>query len=338
MYPRLANDEDTDMRSSTALVFAVTCSVAFVAVAPAFRLGVTAPVVVASTPTPAPDDPASATSDTVSIYASLDLPSLRAHSGPAGTDGPRQFAAENVTIGNGPELTAANETANPSQWVGDVRVDINPVTRTITVRHDKEDCSFEVVDVRIDMPQITSIAVISDHLTQTNESVLGVTIDPTTSRLTWTAPRPGDTFLISGTSTFTYTPADNQPTTGQGAIASPALIGTLSGRQTTLVYVPSLPNASGAPADTDGSRTTSATDPAEPSSDTTPAPAVPAVPPAATPAPTQAPTTPVPTPGPDIPPPHPRIPGASTLQDQDTNVLGGAFSTIASWLAWPLGL
>lgn len=124
--------------------------------------------------------------------------------------GPRTFEVTGVVVGDGPELTVANATGtNPSNYCGDVEVDIDPVAQTITVAGGEEiDCWFEVVTVTITTAEIASVAVVSDGLTLLVDeetpgpaAVVQTAADGVTLTWTW----DGTTrFYPSGSSVFSY--------------------------------------------------------------------------------------------------------------------------------------
>lgn len=95
---------------------------------------------------------------TVSIRVELDLPSC--------CDGPRVFEVVDVPVGPGPELTVANEVANPSNYCGALNVDVDNVAQTITITPDtNETCSnFETAKVIVEGEGINSLTLVSDTL------------------------------------------------------------------------------------------------------------------------------------------------------------------------------
>jgi hypothetical protein len=141
----------------------------------------------------------------VDIYAALDLPSSSL--------GPRTFEVTKAMADDGPELTVENETSNPSDWCGDVKVDIDPGARTITVTRDQESCSYETAVVRIATNEIASVDVVSDELASRRVSegkpltAAGATLDVAVTSegvvLTWTSI-DGEKFYLDGVSVFSY--------------------------------------------------------------------------------------------------------------------------------------
>lgn len=164
--------------------------------------------------------PAAALTDPVDIYAALDLP----------TDslGPRTFEVAAVVAGPGAELTAADETANPSDWCGDMLVDIDPVAQTITVSADQEVCNFETAVVHIETAEIASVAVVSDGFAVATDGngdplVPGATLAIQTAAdgvtFTWTMIDTFD-FDNGGVSVFSYELVADQP----AAPATPVIV------------------------------------------------------------------------------------------------------------------
>lgn len=96
----------------------------------------------------------------VSIRAALDLPVN------ANSEGPVVFEVTDVTAGEGPELTEADLVENPSDWCGSVDVDVDPVSKTISIytAPDSEVCNFQTVSVTITSDQIGAITLESDTL------------------------------------------------------------------------------------------------------------------------------------------------------------------------------
>lgn len=94
---------------------------------------------------------------TVSILVQLDLPYGE------GSDGPIVFEVTDVPVGDGPELTGANEVANPSEWCGSFTVDVDNVDQTITIAPDVA-CDFQTASVIVEGEGIDSLDVVSDTL------------------------------------------------------------------------------------------------------------------------------------------------------------------------------
>lgn len=77
--------------------------------------------------------------------------------------GPAVFEVTDAAIGAGPELTGADLIDNPSEWCGNLTVDVDPDARTITVAAE-DDCSFTDVRVWVSSPEFTSVTLVSDDL------------------------------------------------------------------------------------------------------------------------------------------------------------------------------
>ena len=93
------------------------------------------------------------------IYVAIDLPTW-------GASGPREFETIGALVGAGPELTAADEIANPSTWCGviDVDIDLDAETITATVT---EDCYFEEIYIAAEIyggHTFETATVVSDAL------------------------------------------------------------------------------------------------------------------------------------------------------------------------------
>lgn len=80
-----------------------------------------------------------------------------------GDSGPRVLEVTGVTAGAGPEITVADEVDNPSDWGGNVLVDIDPDAQTITVEVEDQNC-YDIVQVEITTDEIASIQTVSDEL------------------------------------------------------------------------------------------------------------------------------------------------------------------------------
>jgi hypothetical protein len=77
--------------------------------------------------------------------------------------GPRVLEVSDVTPGDGPEITVADETENPDNWGGNVLVDIDPTNDTITVEVEEQNC-YDTVVVEITTDEVGSITTLSDEL------------------------------------------------------------------------------------------------------------------------------------------------------------------------------
>jgi hypothetical protein len=95
---------------------------------------------------------------TVSIRVELDLPNC--------CDGPRVFEVIDAPVGPGPELTAANQVANPSNYCGALNVDVDNVAQTVTITPDtSQTCSnFETATVTVKGEGIDTLTLVSDNL------------------------------------------------------------------------------------------------------------------------------------------------------------------------------
>jgi hypothetical protein len=77
------------------------------------------------------------------LYASIDLPDF--------SSGPMEFEALDVLVGDGPELTGDDLIANPSEWCGDIEVDIDLDAMTITVTGGDDFCNFQEAYVAVQL-------------------------------------------------------------------------------------------------------------------------------------------------------------------------------------------
>lgn len=77
------------------------------------------------------------------IYAAIDLPTFGS--------GPMEFEATDVLVGPGPELTGDDLIANPSDWCGDIEVDIDLDAMTITVTGGDSYCDFQEAYVAVEL-------------------------------------------------------------------------------------------------------------------------------------------------------------------------------------------
>jgi hypothetical protein len=111
--------------------------------------------------------PAQALDDPVDIRVEHDLDDSPA--------GPRVLEVTGVTAGAGPEITIADEIANPSDWGGNVLVDIDPDAETITVEVEEDNC-YDSVIVTITTDEIGSVTTLSDDLFEVSEEEGPVTL------------------------------------------------------------------------------------------------------------------------------------------------------------------
>mgnify|MGYP000898440427 CR=1 FL=1 len=108
---------------------------------------------------------------------------------------PRLFDVAGVTPGAGFELTMANQTSNPRPITGAVKVDLDPVAKTITVEMEESDC-MNHVDIAITSTEIASLTQLSDNLwTNPNpEKMAGAATSVTggVAHITWDAVNEDD--------------------------------------------------------------------------------------------------------------------------------------------------
>ena len=143
--------------------------------------------------------PATALDDPIDIRAELDLPNADF------TEGPRVFEVTGVTAGAGPELTGANQIANPSEWCGDIVVDVDPVAETITVDSD-EVCDFELATVRITGPGLGGLELVANDFGRDGAKGLDLTHtwDNSGVTLTWRTDTPGTSYRLNGSAVFSF--------------------------------------------------------------------------------------------------------------------------------------
>ena len=155
----------------------------------------------AAAPAPALVEPG-----TVDITATLDLPS------DPGGSGPKVFQALGVVPGDGAELTSADLVENPSDWCGDLRVDLDPVEQTARISADDQACYTEVVTLEITGWNTGGLHVLTDTLGSTEE---GVVVGATALEgeygdgylsLAWWATQ--DAFYTDGAAVLGYVTAD----------------------------------------------------------------------------------------------------------------------------------
>ena len=129
--------------------------------------------------------PASAIiTDPIDLWAGLDWRE------PGEDPMPREFEALDVTVGEGLELGADDESANPSGFCGDIAVDVVPQYQIVVVSNDDVMCNFTHVDVRIDAPQIASLVLLQDTFGDEggeDRAQLASTVGADGIHLSWTA-------------------------------------------------------------------------------------------------------------------------------------------------------
>lgn len=81
------------------------------------------------------------------LYVELDAPTADKGTGPHA--GPMVFSATNRLVGDGPELTGADLTSNPSDYCGDISVDVSLDPATVTITGGTEYCDFGSAYLRI---------------------------------------------------------------------------------------------------------------------------------------------------------------------------------------------
>lgn len=94
------------------------------------------------------------------LYVELDGPADDLY------DGPMVFSATNRLVGDGPELTGADLTANPSEYCGDISVDVSMDPATIVVTGGTGHCWFGSAYLRIVLHGATfgSVTLVGDSL------------------------------------------------------------------------------------------------------------------------------------------------------------------------------
>lgn len=143
--------------------------------------------------------PATALDHPIDIRVETDLPDLRV--------GPLVLEVLGVTPGDGPELTGANVIANPSAWLGTLRVDVDPVAETVTIDSDEVE-DFRLVTVRITSTEIADLALLSNTLGRHGDSGLELSYvaDGTDATLTWVTDTPNTSYDLDGSAVFTWSP------------------------------------------------------------------------------------------------------------------------------------
>ncbi len=141
----------------------------------------------------APAQAAHPTRPTVSIRAELDLPDQ--------DRGPKTYVANDVVVGSGVELSAANvQPGTAYRWSGDIKVDVNPTTKKVTIAADGTVWDFKTVKVWITSADLRFGAQISDTLmpgVPVKRSISGNKIS-----LSWDAGDHSEN--LSGTHEFSY--------------------------------------------------------------------------------------------------------------------------------------
>jgi hypothetical protein len=160
--------------------------------------------------------PAQALDDPVDIHVEHDLDDSGS--------GPRVLEANGVTAGPGPELTIADEIDNPSNWGGNVLVDIDPDAETITVEVEESNC-YDSVIVEITTDEIGSVTTISDALFAPEDEedgpvTLATSVVGGVVTLAWSSdeddcPSLGD---VGAQAVFSYGPAEPSASLAPAAV------------------------------------------------------------------------------------------------------------------------
>lgn len=139
----------------------------------------------------------------VSIRAVLDLP----HHSP--TTGAKVFRVDGTTVGEGVELRPSHVVAGTeSRWGGDIKVDLDPNTRTIRISSVSTN-TFQHVAARITSPHLRLWAKTADSFVLGNDyatvqPVKVVRISADTFEFLWTS-KPGEfVYTTTNETTFSY--------------------------------------------------------------------------------------------------------------------------------------
>jgi hypothetical protein len=155
-----------------------------------------------------------AASPSVALTAPIDL--RAEHDGPQSV-GARVLERTAVTAGPGAELDAGDEVDNPSQFTGNVTVDVDPDARTITVATEAVDC-YATVLVEIATGEIEAVTNISDTLlggpATRSEDVSGGVVS-----LLWDSDAPCEDLVDGGEAVFVYgAPEPEEPVLGTASL------------------------------------------------------------------------------------------------------------------------
>ena len=133
---------------------------------------------------------------TVTIRAELDLETQDP------LKGPKTFVARDVVVGAGAELSEADvQPSTADRWDGDIRVDVDPNTKRVTIYSTPDPENFESVRVWITSSELRFGELATDSFMQwtpSTHSVSGNTI-----AFTWKAPN-GEARWLNGSTSFTY--------------------------------------------------------------------------------------------------------------------------------------
>lgn len=131
-------------------------------------------------------------------------------------DGAAVFEVKGVVPGSGYELTGDDLVANPSDWCGDLAVDVDPATRTLRVDGYDGNCDFSQVRVRVSSPTMNRLTVVHEALMTSGpeESVLPSTSEEIRYSLELTHGRgwaqaawdtkSTEAYYLEGSATFTW--------------------------------------------------------------------------------------------------------------------------------------
>lgn len=120
------------------------------------------------------------------IYVSLDLPGLG--------DGPMEFEANGVLVGDGPELTADDLISNPSDWCGDIMVDVDLEAATLDVTGGEEPCNFTEAYLALSLSgavELEDAELEFDELFEEHQSLLGYGVESAVFDAYWVACNGG---------------------------------------------------------------------------------------------------------------------------------------------------
>ena len=144
--------------------------------------------------------------------ASIDEPfDIRVTIGHLDDDLPSVLLAEDVVPGDGPELTNDDATEDSRWGCADLKVDVDPATRTVHVERDEFQCSAQSFVVELLSPEIRGVVVLEDEFGTTNthetspHAHLTASVDSTGARLAWVTDESGRSFYNGGSATLGYT-------------------------------------------------------------------------------------------------------------------------------------
>lgn len=164
----------------------------------------------------------------------LDQPvTVRVEMGISGDDGPLVYQATDVTVGAGPELVGRTDlpafVSNPSNYCGDLTVDIDPTAKTITVMDGDNKCGFTNVFVTVASSEIASIALVCDELLEATAPcvghdafVLAHGVSNGVVTLSWTSATAQA--VADGKAVFSYTSAVVTPPVVTPPVVTPPVV------------------------------------------------------------------------------------------------------------------